>query len=322
MGRAAVNIVYQIGVETTPGTGVAANRQLPSLSFSVGPELRTQPFRANGYKVDTILQLQREMAKGKFEGPLTYNEVIWPLAGIIGGTVSTSGGASTWTFNANSTGADTNAKTFTLECGDASAAQEAVYTQFNNLSISVTKSEAKVSGDFFARSLENTTLTSSPTQIAQLPTNINEFDIYLDDTFGGIGTTKLTDPLQIDFAISDKYLAKEVLNTTFQSFKESIEQPYNVTGKVMVEYNSQWQAVYAAMKASGLPTRYLRLKATGPTLGATTYLFQMDVACKLEMAEQKDQDGVYGYELGFRAIHDSSMGRAYSFQVINAVTAL
>jgi len=322
MGRAAVNIVYQIGVETTPGTAVPANKKLPGMKFSVSPDLRTDASRANGYKVDTVLQLQREMAKGKFEGKMTYDEIIWPLCGLIGGTVSTTGGASTWTFNPNSSGPDTNAKTFTLECGDSSAAQQSPYVQFNNLSLSVTNKEAKVSGDFFSRTLTNATLTSSPTEVALLPTNINEFDIYLDDTFGGIGTTKLTDPLQVDFSISDKYLAKEVLNTSFQSFKESIEQAYTVMGKVLVEYNAQWQAVYAAMKAAGLPTKFLRLKATGPALGATTYLFQLDVACKLKMAEQKDADGVYGYELEFQAIHNTAMGRAYSFQVINAVAAL
>lgn len=323
MGRAAVNRVFQIGVESTAGTGVAANKQLPSLSFSLSPELRTAPFRANGFKNTTVMQLQREMAKGSFEGPLTYNEIVWALAGLIGendGSVG-AGPDYTWDFLPKTSGADTP-KTFTIEMGDSTAAQRAVYSQIKSLKISAGKDGVKVSGDLFARSLANVTLTASPTVIAQLPVNVNEVDCFLDSAFGSIGTTQLTDPMQVDIEITEKFLAREVLNTAFQSFKDAIEQPYEIKVSWTEEFNSQSQATFAAMKASGLPTRYFRFKATGPTLGSATYLIQFDAAVKLSGTEQADQDGVFGYRYDCMAVHDAALGGACSFKVKNAVSAL
>ncbi|MBX7220327.1 MAG: hypothetical protein K1Y36_10315 [Blastocatellia bacterium] len=324
MGRAAVNKVFQIGVETTAGTAVAAGKQLPSLSFSLSPELRTKDYRANGFKTTTVLQLNREMAKGSVEGPLTYNEIIWLLCGLIGENDGSVGGSApyTWDFAPKTSGADTP-KTFTVEVGDSTAAQQAAYTQFKNFKLSASKDEVKVSGDLFARSLANiSNLTATPTVIDQLPVNVNEIDVFIDSTFGGIGGTKLTDVMMFDIEIGDKFLAREVLNTTFQSFKDAIETDYQVKVSFVVEFNAQTQALYAAMKASGLPTRYIRFKATGPTLGAGTYLFQFDAAVKLMATEQTDQDGVYAYKFECLAIHDSSFGGAYSFQVKNNVSAL
>lgn len=320
--RASVNITYQIGVETTPGTAVPANKRLPGTSFSLSPDLRTKKFRSNSYKYDTLVQLHREMTKGTFEGPLSYPEIIYPLAGLIGGVVSTTSGASTWTFNPSSTGPDANVKNFTCEFGDSTAAMQAAYVQFNSLNITISDEEAMAKGDLFARKLTSTTLTASPTDIVQLPININEVDVFLDSTFAGIGGTKLTDPSRVEIAIAEKFLAKEVLNTAFQSFKETAEQAYSVSAKVTVENNAQTQAIYSAMVAAGLPTRYLRIKATGPAIGAATYLFQFDAAVKVEAAPISDASGIHSYEFNFTAIHDATMGRAYSFKVVNELPAL
>lgn len=325
MGRDAVNVLYQIGAESTPGTPVAGSKQLPSLSFTVSPNLRTKPHRANGLKIPAIVQLQREMTRGSYEGPVSYNEIVYPLAGIIGesGGVVTAGSVNTWEFLPNSSGADADRKTFTLEVGDASNAQQAAYCQFSTFRASFSNDDAMMSGDLFARKLVNiANLAAAPTLIPQIPANINEINIFLDSSFGALGTTKLTDPFTFDFEIGEKLIPKEVLNTDFPDFKETIEQPYEVTVKWTCEYNAQTQAIYTAMKGAGLPTRYLQCRCTGPALGAGNYLIEFNAAVKLSAVERRDQNGVYAYEFTGLAVHDTAMGRAYSIKVQNALSAL
>lgn len=319
--RASVNRVYQIGVETTAGTAVPANRKLPGMSLEFSPDLRKKKHRANGFKNTSLVQLQREMSKGTFNGPLSYPEFIYPLSGLIGGSVATASGASTWTFNPNSSGAD-SPKTFTCQGGDATQASQVTYLQFNNLKISINKEDCQMSGDFFAREETSTTLTASPTVVEQHPVNINQVDVFLDDTFAEIGTTKLTDTLMVDFSIGDKFLPKEVLNTAHPSFKETAEKDFEVTAEVTCENNAQTQAIFAAMKSDESP-QFLRIQCTGPIIsGAVTYLIQIDMAVNMFAVAEQDQDGIWAYKFTFEGVYSSSMGRTFSVKVVNANTGL
>lgn len=179
-----------------------------------------------------------------------------------------------------------------------------------------------MSGDFFGREETNTTLTASPTVLEEHPVNINQVDVFLDDTFAGIGTTKLTDPLMVDFSIADKFLPKEVLNTAFQSFKETAEQAFEVTAEVICENNAQTQAIFADMKSDSAP-QFLRIQCTGPIIsGAVTYLIQIDMAVNMFAVAEQDQDGIWAYKFTFEGVHSSSMGRTFSVKVVNINTGL
>jgi hypothetical protein len=71
---ASVNRVTQIGVETTPGTPVAASRRLQSGGFDLTRQTEYTNFRPPGFKFDSASAKLREWASGSFTGGLAYNE--------------------------------------------------------------------------------------------------------------------------------------------------------------------------------------------------------------------------------------------------------
>lgn len=324
MPRDMVNVVYQLGAETTPGTAVPADKRLPGVSFDCRPDLRTVQFRGNGSKTTTGNQQIRNMSGGDFEGLLDYNHLLYLVAGLIGDPdgVSTAGSVNTWVCKPNSVGKDTGQKTYTLQFGDSSGCEQAAHLQIANLTISINREGANNSGSFFAKKLTTTTLTTSPTTVPQIPVNINEINVYVDSTFANIGTTKLTDCLGFDLEITDKYKPYEVLNTDFPDFKSSSEIAFEVKCKLMGENNSQLKAIYTAMAGSGSPTRYIRCEMIGPALGAGFYKITIDLAAKLTGAPFEDMDGVWGQTLEVIGCDDVDFGGYLKFTIQNALSAL
>jgi hypothetical protein len=328
MARSAVNIVTQIGVETTKGTAAAAGRLLPSLSVNFNPRLGTKFHRSNGRRVPTTGVMNKNSSEGGYEGPLSYSEVVYPLAGYFGAASITqigTTGAYTWVFQPASRGEDANAKAFTVERGDATAAQRVTYAVFNSFNYELTREECRLSGSLFARKVENgVTLTAAPTEVEKRPVSANDFDVFLDTTFAGIGATKLTDVYRVAFEGPEKFGEKWVLNTSESSWKEGVDLPYEPKLVIEAEYNAQMRALYDALTADSLPVRYVRVKAVGDNLGtAADETFQHDLAVKLEAAEELgDIEGTYGYRFTLRVVDDAAMGRAQELRVVNKLSTL
>lgn len=329
--RSYTNIVTQIGLESTPGTSVACNKKLPTTSIIFTPEIEAKFTRAQGFKYPTQGALQRQWTSGTYQGPLSYNEIIYPLSGLIGAgsPVNSNATVYTWTFAPNSSSAD-SPKTFTMQRGDATAAQQAAYGIFNSLTVTITRQDCTISGSILAQKLtDGTSLTGSPTTIAQLPVSENEIDVYLDTAFGSIGTTKLTDAYEIVINFPNFFNPKWVLNTTNASWKEAVEIARDaITISVKTEYNSQMSTIFQAVTANQLPVRYLRVLATGPVITgstpvATNNSLQWDFAVKvMKCTDLGDHEGVYAYNFEFQVIHDSTMGKAFSLVVVNSLSAL
>jgi hypothetical protein len=176
MTRASVDQVVQLGVEYTSGTRMAATRRLPGLNFSLTPQAETQRFRGKGYNIDTTSVIHKLWQTGTYDGILDYNQIVYPLSGLIGlvGTGPVVIGATagyTWDFNPVSTGADPYPKTFSLEEGDAEAAQVSTFLKFNSLNIDWTNDSLTFSGNAYSRiptdSLTLTALTDEEQTITK-----------------------------------------------------------------------------------------------------------------------------------------------------------
>lgn len=327
MARSFVNIVTQLGIETTPGTPVPANKKLPTLSVLFVPETETKFTRAFGFKYPTQGALHREWAGGTYNGPLSYNEIVYILSGLIGSPNPTVVGTTgyLWTFSPLSSGAD-SWKTFTLQRGDAALAMQAAYATFTTMSVAITRQDCTVSGALIGQKISNNiTLTVTPTLIAQQPVSENEVDIFLDSTFGSIGTTKWTDPYETTITFPAFFNPKWVLNTAFPAWKELVEMPRDITISVKAEMNAQTSGFFDTLKVDALPVQYMRIKALGAAIpGGTAFnTLAWDFAVKLDkITDAADHDGVYAYQLDFHVIHDPTMGKPFSLAVTNALTAL
>jgi hypothetical protein len=242
---------------------------------------------------------------------------------MVTGVITTPGGGTTsrdHTFTPAAIGADAF-KTFTIQEGDTTAATQMANGIFAEFGVTTNLSTAEISGTILGTTPTTATLTGSPTAIALLPTNIREIDVYLNDSFASIGTTKVTDAISASFNITNKYAMRWVLNTSNTSFKDIIETPPTLTFSFATEHNAQSRTLYDSISTN--PTKYLQLKATGPIIeAAIPYKFQLNVGCQIAATEQIDDDGVWGYRYDCTPIYTTTFPGAWSVVVTNTLTAL
>jgi len=324
-GRGTVNRVVQVGVETTPGTAVPANKTLPTMSLVLTRELEHKEYRAQGYKAVGEVPIVKDYGSGNLTGPLSYTEIVYMLNTLVTGVITTPGGGTTsrdHTFTAGLTGTD-SFKTITVQEGDSNAAVQMPYSVLLDFGVNITLDEAAVSGRLVGQAPSNATLTGSPTAIAQLSSTPRQIDLFMDPTFGALGTTKVTDCLSINAQFNNKQAMKWVLNTTNTTFKETIEVVPTLSFTFETEHNAQSRSLFAGITTTANPIQYFRLKATGPIIeAAIPYKFQLDVAAKVTALEQTDVDGVWGYKYTCIPVADSSFNKAWQIIVTNTIATL
>lgn len=327
MGRGTVNRQVQVGVETVPGTPIAANRLLPSMSFTLSPEIVNRSYRAQGFRGPTANKITQFDGGATLSGPLNYSEIIYPWNTIVTGVITTPSGGTTsrrHTFAPAATGTDTY-KTLTIQEGDPTAAVQMAYSAVVEFGISVTEDASDISGTVVGYAPSNVTLTASPTAIAQLPIGPREIDVYIDSTFAAIGTTKISDALAFDFSVGSLRVKKHVLNTTYQSFKDLTDSPVDLAAGFLTEHNLQSRNIYAGVTTASNPIQYVRLKATGPIIeGSIPYSVQLDVAARIINMNQDDgNQNVWGYRYSLIPEYDATFGnKLFDLQVVNTITAL
>lgn len=164
--RAAVDTILQIGVEHDYGVRVAATRRLPGVNISLNPQAEFQLFRARGFNIPTTSVPQKLWANGTWNGIADYNQVIYPLSGmvgIIGAAPTTPGGATnarSWLFAPVSSGKDPFPKSFTIEEGDEDAVQVGEGLKFSSFGLEWTNDASNMTGNLFARfPIDEQTLT-------------------------------------------------------------------------------------------------------------------------------------------------------------------
>ena len=325
-GRGSVNRQIQVGVETTPGTAVPCNKVLPSTSLTLSPEIDNKSYATQGFKVPTANKLIHYDSGVAVTSPLNFTEIIYLLNMIVTGVISTPAGGTTsrkHKFSPTAFGTDT-AKTLTIQEGDTTAATQSAYNFLSDFGFTADDNGADVTGTLAGYAPTVVTLTAAPTTVAQLPIGPREIDVYIDSTFGTIGTTKISDALSFNFGLGAKQVKKRVLNTSYPSFKEPVEGVPTLAAGFRTEHNLQSRNIFAGVTAASNPTKYIRFTATGPIIeAAIAYSFQFDMAAQIIDMNQGDSDGIWDYEYMLSPIYDAAFGnKLFDIEVVNAITAL
>ncbi len=313
----------QIGLETVPGTPVAANRRLSSLM--IRPQIKTdiKKYRGTGYKFPTIASTNREWTEASLEGPVTYTDLVYPLAGVLGTPVITGAGTPrTWTFTPATTAADAP-KTFTVEWGDATRALEFAYGLVNALTLSFSRDGCELSGSMLGQEVDDgITLTSSPTAIPLLPVMPPQIAVFVADTAAGLaGASMLANAVSAEWSIGERYAPAWFLNTS-QSWDEHVEREPSLSAKLKIEKNAAGMALLGNMRAGS--TKFMRIEGVGPVIsGADTYKLTVDIAGKVTSDPAfSEEEGVECVEWNFEGFHDATAGWATRVAVVNELTAL
>lgn len=182
--RATVFQRAQLGVESTPGTAVAATKQLQSLSFNLAANIETQRIRPEGSKSPTVQTVGREWTNVPISGTPTFDEQIYAWASVLCKPTPTTvtAGVYEWLFSMQNFAADTTA-TFTIEHGSAERAARAKGVQLTEFGYTLNRTAWTQSGNAVGQEYEDGFGLSV---IAQ-PTN-QKNAITMSDVTGGTFT--------------------------------------------------------------------------------------------------------------------------------------
>jgi len=338
--RSTVNQTVQVGLETTPGVAVPANRRLGSLSLALSPASENSVFRPKGTKYPTVVAANQEWAEGDVEGQPTYDEIVVPLSSVFTQAVvaevmdgATATGAFQWTFSPNSTGADTP-RTFTVEEGDAATAERVNHVLITEFGLEISRSEISMSGSAIGQRAEaGVTMTANPTAYADelVPILPGQVSLFVAEDPADLGTedSRQATVLSANPSIGGRFNPVWYLNALKPSFSSYVEAPEpDFTMEYMVEADDAGMAWVDRFRNGR--TMFVRIAAEGPVIyeGATAdddvrYALAWDFAVKVsEPGEKSDEDGVYAIQPTLQVVHDAAWGRATQITVTNTVAAL
>ena len=128
----------QIGVESTSGTGVAANKLLKYLSFDLDPEINFNRFRAMGAKYASAITPGQDLTTFGLSGAGSYSEIVYALnSNLVTGVITTTDRtAKVHTFTPAIRTEDA-VKTYTIEQGGSVRAGKCTYGIVSDLELSV-----------------------------------------------------------------------------------------------------------------------------------------------------------------------------------------
>jgi hypothetical protein len=314
----------QIGKETTPGTGVTGSKQLQYIGFSLAPALEMNQFRPMGSKVNSAITPGKDSSEVSIEGAGSYSEIVYVLSSLLkdvtATTVDTSG--KQWLYEPLARTEETKAR-YTIEEGSTVRAGKATYGTVTDMTLTYNRSDGlTVSGSGFAQAYQdNITLTPTPTVIEEaivLPTHLN---IYSNDTFGAIGTTKLTRDFEAVCEIGGVVGQVWPINSANASFVSDVELVPSATISLTCSADTAGMAFLIAARAGA--TKYVRLEAKSTVLaGAATafYSLTVDMACKVtEFPGFDDEDGLKVVKVGLAPVLDSTFSAPGAWCRITAV---
>jgi len=307
--RATIFETMQIGVETVPGTAVAASKRLGSIGINAAPALTSKRYRPRGRKLDTLVTPGRRSTEGTVDGQATYNELQYPYSSIYGpAVISTPAGATLareWLFELTPNGPD-DGTTYTVEIGSSVFGNRFAHGIFTGLSMNFGTEEISLGGNIIGHKWQPgfaMTTGGGVTEIDLEPIDPNDVTIYVDEDHAALGTTPMERIFAGQWGIGDKYGPVWVINAANPSWVTTVETPPDATLGLTFAADSVGMDFLDVFEQGA--TRFVRIEAVGREIEEDQdYLFRADFAAKAEQVAFPDQDGVVGAAWSLRQVQD------------------
>ena len=324
--RASIFQTVQVGVETTPGTGVPANKKLSALSVSPGIQLETKKYRAMGNKFASLIVPGKEWMVAKLSGPLTYTEIVYVLSGIANYAAPVQQGATAaykWTF-APTLGAEDAYKAYTVEQGSSARAHKFAFGLVNDLGFKFSRDALELDGNMIGQALQDgITMTAAPTVISLVPVLPTQVNVKIADTQAGLaGASALTRVMTASWALRHKFGPIFPLMAGSTGFAAVVELEPELVCTLKLEADTVGMGLLTQMREG--TQKFLQIKATGDLI-ATPYYYDLQIEASLgveAVSEFSDEDGLYAIEWNFAGVYDPTWGKTTQIDVITTVTAL
>ncbi len=320
--KASIFQTVQIGIETTPGTPVAAGKKL--LATSIVPAVKTEgeAFRALGNKYPSFAVVNKEWSEASIEGKLTYNEILYLLSSLLSQPTPVQQGSTSayqWTFTSN-TSAEDAGNTFTVEQGDANSAWRAAGVKVSGLEFTFNRNEVTLSGSAIGQSLEpNITLTGTVSSMLPRPVLPAHLKLFMADSQADLDSAQVTPR---GFSLSWSLTDKNTLAWPIGQSPVLIESEPKLEAKLSLATDSIGLGLITTMRNGA--TKWFRVLAEGAIIASTyKYTLQIDFPGQItEVGEFSDEDGLYLVEYTLAMVHDATWGKAFQIDVIADVQTL
>jgi hypothetical protein len=304
--RAAISQVTQLGVETTSGTAVPANKKLASIGFGLQPNLETRTIKPAGAKYPTQVVVGRDWTSLSVAGDAAYDDLGFVACSALCVPTKTGVGPYSHSFIPKVSGSDV-VSTFTIERGEPNPLlnDRVAGVQMNELALAFSREAVEVSGAALGKAIEfNTTQTATPAVLPLLPLLPNNVCVYVDPTSAALGTTKQLRVLNASWGIGGRYNPLFVLDCAQASYVALIEAEPTITITLNVEADVQGNALLTTYGRPGA-VAFIRIECIKDAGHGLT----IDTAAVVTgIGERGDQDGVYAYEVTFSGVSSATWG--------------
>lgn len=276
--------------ETTSGLPlVNAMRSYQGLKMMPGFGMEGgQPYTASGYRGATAYVRGDEYGNHSIEATPDFNTALPVLASIFGLPVTTTPDATNaplarqHIFTLLGRGERTPVS-FTTQWGDSAHALQMAYFIFNSLNIGVQRGELTFDTSAFSRTPDETiTLaTAGVTEVVSVPWDPTQYDVWADDTFAALGTTKLLDCHEGAISVGDTWGRSSPINSAIVSFAKALEnEDVEYSGSMSLAFDAVAKALMTTFKNGA--QKFIRLAQNGPIIGgAIRYRLQIDFGIRI-----------------------------------------
>lgn len=190
----------------------------------------------------------------------------------------------------------------------------------------ITSSDSLTGGSTPATALSTLTAGGGAfTTIAQQPVSKSTINVYIDSSYGAIGTTKYCDALEIGISIPAIRNPVKVLCTAYPDFKDAVQMAIEEARiRMVLIKNTDILTFMDSFNASTKPTRYVRFEMIGANItGAYYYKIWWDFACVCETPEEVGNvQETYAYGVNARLLADADISGGVKVTVINTLSGL
>ncbi len=267
--RATINVKTQVGVESTAGTAVAANKVLQAFDFKTGIKPAITMIAASGRKYPASQEENKEWMAGTLTGSMDFNHLPYLLSSAWGIITPAAHGASAtakdWIGTPPVTGSVTP-QTYTFEQGEtATRAHKFAYGLVTKFGYTFTRDATSVTGDIIGQPIsDGITMTGGPSLVALAPIASKYWNIYLDATSAGLGTTLLLAVLSFNFEMGNIYVPAWFVNRAALGFTSHVDGDPTAVAKLLVMADAQGMSLLNNLQVGS--SAFLRAEALGPII--------------------------------------------------------
>lgn len=316
MLRSLATEQYQVGAETTAGTGVDADKRYLSLTKvnlrAIEPKAK---YSAGGSETPTGESQEKVYSEFDGEGPICYNTLPLILNACLGNQA-----ASPYTWTPSNFGVDT-LKTFTLEKGSPAGGEKAAYCVVKGFRQRFTKKDASINFAGFGRKLQpDIEMTADPDPVPCVPVDPKKVQLLIGDDVAGLAAVNWQ---EIELVVGDRWAPHMEGNTSTDSFEEpnKVRNAHTITAS----FTASTAVVADLITASrNKERRCVRIKATSDLEFAAGQKYDLTetAMCMVDVPNTSEEgDDVVRATCQFTMAYDATFGGFLKIALTNAPAA-